>query len=360
MERPRPGSSKPHARGRGLIEWALYCLAAPVAGLAAVAVNSALAGHRAMGALQGFGAGAALVALLALVLTPAPLRHRFFPRLLLGFSAVSIAALFALRAKVSELAGGGQATAPLATGPAFVVLLVQAGLAGFYLLRSRSVSTRAKATPAWWSWAPALAFLPLFLIASLAGNHSAGPASGSPSPKVVAEDSGPGQDEFVRLPDASDYPFATETQRAGADFGADFAHFNTGRRPLVGLSCSTRQWHRRTRIDRDFRGIFDPEAAVDAGQAVLAYPGYVVVGLQAQVDEEVHAVRVQFARLADTGPAMDDLYWSDWIGGVDGSLEVVELGGTGELVLGITGSAGLVLNSVGLLIERDDAPLTAR
>lgn len=342
---------------RGLATWVLYCMAAPAAALQAISVNSVFAGNPAWGACQAFGLGALVVVVFAFYLAPAASRHRFSSRLLTAFSLFAVLGLVVLQGKANQLSATGAVAARVVFAPTLVVLLVQLGLAVAYLLRSRQEPprpTRGGPTVPRWVWGSAASFVPLFLIGGFLGSalFGWGPAEPSSTSRHAAQAEGPAQEKFSHFPKPADFEFARETARAGEDFGGQFVHYHTGQHPLIGLSFSNREWHRQTRLSNDLRGIFDPDAPIDAEQYLLADVGYVVVAMQARVDEHVHAVRLQFARLRETGPDLADSYWSVWAGGSDPGSRVMELGGTGARVLGLTGTAGLVVNSLGLLVEK--------
>ncbi len=359
---PKPQNAWTNGTGRGLINWFLYCFAALTAALEAISINSVFVGDRAMGALQAFAVAAVLLAVAVYALTPVASRHKFLARLITVFSVSAVLGLFVMKGKVNQLEMAGKSAAELAMAPTLVTLLVQLGLALFYLFHSRQnppgPSKRPPTTP-WWVWGPAVSFGPLFIVCGLVASTLlgwGGSGSSVESSRVQSVRNGSGEEKYSRFPRPADFEFAQETDRVGKDFGGQFIHYHTGQRPLLGIAFSNREWHRRLRVADDLRGIFDREAAVDGEHVFLAEPGYVVAGMQVQEDEKVLALRVRFSYLDELGLDeaklnLSDSYWSDWAGGFDRSARVVELGSTGHMVLGITGTAGLVVNSFGLLID---------
>ena len=86
-------------------------------------------------------------------------------------------------------------------------------------------------------------------------------------------------------------------------------------------------------------------------QQVLARKGYAVGALEVKTNPYVAAVRVVFMRLGDDGRLnTEDAYKSAWIGQAVGSAQTV--GGDGRKVIGVHGRRGLILNAVGLVLER--------
>jgi hypothetical protein len=86
-------------------------------------------------------------------------------------------------------------------------------------------------------------------------------------------------------------------------------------------------------------------------QQVVARNGYAVGALEVKTNPYVAAVRVVFMRLGDDGRLdTEDAYKSAWIGQAAGSAQTV--GGDGRKVIGVHGRHGLILNAVGLVLER--------
>jgi hypothetical protein len=312
-------------------------------------VNSIFAGQTAHGALQAFFFFGILSIGAGWLLAPTGSRHRFLARLLVMFSSIAVLSLFALRGKIlSILAAGG--TAPhIAFVPVLVALTLQLALALFYLWRSNQqppASGRGGQRLPWWTWGPAALFVPLLLIAGFVG-HPLLDQGADNVPSSLA--SSTNEEIYTRHPKATDFGSAEETPRAGKDFGGSFAHYYADHRPLLGFSFSVRDWQRDARVSNDLRGIFDIDAPRDADQAIVAKPGYVVTALQAQVDVNVHTFRVKFARDGEWGVDSMDSYWSEWTSDFQPGLRVVELGDIGTPACGISGTSGLVLNSLSLI-----------
>jgi len=341
-------SATPNAL-RKLGPWLLYCLAAPAAGLEAVCVNSIFVRHIAIGAFQAFGLMSVVLGVAAWLLAPGPPRHRFLSRLLTAFSTFAIVSLIVLKGKVGSFQGPGVTTAQVAFAPVLVVLVIQLGLATAYFWRSSQGPPRpGPGNPVTWrSWGPVTLFVPLLLIAGFVGGRT----SGSSSANSAKESPNESEERYVRSLGAADLEFLEETARAGEDFSGDFVHYHTDRRPLIGFAYSNREWQWDVRISKDLRGVFDRDAPRDGDHTILARPDYAVAGIQVQVDKHAHTFRVRFARIDDGDVDMRDAYWSEWTSDFQPGLTVRELGGTGDPVVGLTGSVGLVVNSLGLLLD---------
>jgi hypothetical protein len=353
---PPRSSSQPDVLRR-LATWFLYGFAGPAAALEAISLNSVFVRHPAIGALQAFAISAVVVVGLAYLLAPRLKRHELWSRLLVAFAVFAMLSMFVMRGKFGQIQATGAAVPKIAFAPVLGILGIQLGLAVAYLMRTRqrpALSRRAGSAPPWWWWGMAAGFAPVVLIGGLVGTTIFGSV---PAKTAATAAVAPDQEIFNRFPKPEDFVFAPETPRAGKDAGGSFVHYQSGRQPLLGFAFSNRKWMGDMRISSDLRGVFDRDTAPEGDVLMLAKPGFAVAGLEAQVNEHVHAIRVQFARLHDWGLDVTDSYWSDWTVGFDPGGGRVELGGTGDRVLGLTGTSGLVVNSLGLMIE--ESTLTA-
>ncbi|TFG52493.1 MAG: hypothetical protein E4H37_05825 [Gemmatimonadales bacterium] len=164
----------------------------------------------------------------------------------------------------------------------------------------------------------------------------------------------PGFATYKTFAKAEDFAMARETQRAGQERGTAFAHYHTGRQPLLGISFSTREWFRRVRIDNDIVGVFAEDEATEGAHRVVASPGFAVAAVDIQADEHINAIRVQFAALEGGALSPSDRYWSKWVGSYHRNEPTVLLEGGSALVVGLRGARGMVLNSLSLLIAQPE------
>lgn len=99
------------------------------------------------------------------------------------------------------------------------------------------------------------------------------------------------------------------------------------------------------------RGPRDGERRGKAGGTrVVAKDGYAVGGLIVRSGEVVNAVQVIFTRINADGITLNpqDFYVTDWLGG-EGGIKPKEINTKGHLVVGVTGSTGDVVDSIGLI-----------
>ena len=86
------------------------------------------------------------------------------------------------------------------------------------------------------------------------------------------------------------------------------------------------------------------------GERIVAREGYAVGAIQVVSGRFVNAVQVQFMRVTSEGQLdTEDTYDSPWIGEPSDKTPV-QLGGTGDFVLGVYGRQVALLDAVGLVM----------
>ena len=98
---------------------------------------------------------------------------------------------------------------------------------------------------------------------------------------------------------------------------------------------------------------FDPNyerAQQIGGEQIVARQGYAVGAIRVVSGKYVNAVQVQFMRVTAEGQLdTEDTYNSVWFGQPNDSTPV-QLGGTGDFVLGVYGRRAAILDAVGLVM----------
>ena len=140
----------------------------------------------------------------------------------------------------------------------------------------------------------------------------------------------------------------------GAPGGSPFQACRTGRAPCTGFHYTFGRWSGK-QVIRTLDPVFPgaPAPPNDAAQtfSVMARDGYVVTGLNVDVDDSVRAIQVVFTRGNINQIDAASQYTSDWIGIQTGN-KVTRLSGNGEFAVGIYGRRGLTLYVVGLLLSK--------
>ncbi len=90
-----------------------------------------------------------------------------------------------------------------------------------------------------------------------------------------------------------------------------------------------------------------------SGKRVVAKDGYAVGGLQVRSGDVVNCVEIIFMRINPDGISLNpqDTYVTDWLGG-EGGGKPREINPRGRMIVGVTGSTGDVVNSLGLVYLR--------
>jgi hypothetical protein len=96
--------------------------------------------------------------------------------------------------------------------------------------------------------------------------------------------------------------------------------------------------------------------AIGDVRELLAKPGYAVGAVICKAAGAVDGLRVVFFREGDNDLDPSERYESDWVGG-RGGYEEVTLGGSGQPIVGVYGTAGGELNSLGLMIRSNNRQL---
>ena len=140
----------------------------------------------------------------------------------------------------------------------------------------------------------------------------------------------------------------TYSEPLGGRGGGEFATIDSNLRPMVGFHFEQQQWMG----DNAFKRI-DPiyDRALAAESEVVAKEGYAVAGLVVDAGRWVQAIRLIFMKL--DGDRLDplDTYQSDWIGNPSAD-EPKTLAGDGQLVVGVYGGKGIVVDSLGLILKK--------
>jgi hypothetical protein len=142
------------------------------------------------------------------------------------------------------------------------------------------------------------------------------------------------------------------TELLGGSGGGKYELTDPSGKPLVGFRFTLKEWGREKTF-KQLEPVFETSAdAAGAEGVVVAKDGYAVGALLVDADQFVNAVQVVFMRISNGQLQPDDSYQSDWIGTPTGR-PAKQLGGSGAKVLGIHGGKGLVVDSVGLILEAD-------
>ena len=336
---------RPRHSGVGTLEKVAHLLGVFLATFEAITLHAALSGSLAAGALQGLVVLGAALAFLFSRIRSSAVRKETAARVAMTVSIAAIVCAVVLSGRIAEVQGAASTSVLLRT---LLVLLFQMGWAvTFWLTICRRQRGQSRYVPA--------AIGGVVLIGGgFFLSQGASPAFGS----TAADEAATGGEVFKQFATADDYPFASETERAGEDGGSVFAHYHAGREPLIGLGFDTKDWFGRTRIS-DLEGIFEPGASVDGAHRLEGRPGFVVASVEVQADDHVNALRVEFAPFDGEFLQPDGWYWSDWAGSYERGAPTIRLDGGTQLVVGIRGSSGMVMNSMSLLTA-DPLRRTAR
>lgn len=318
------------------LQWLVFSAAALAGAFEAITIYATLSGQRPTGALLGCAVLLGLGVSVAMLTTSGPARRRLLAKAAIAATAVAIISVLLVPARIAEAQGSLPSGIPL--GQSLLLLLFQLGWAATHWI----TVTRASADQT--------RFIPAALGAVLliGGGFVLGQA-----PDTVA-DTRPEQEGAVYkvFPTAEELDFATPTETAGEGSGSEFAHYHAGGQPLLGLSFSTREWFRRDRISADLTAVFDRDSLPDGAHLLIAPEGFVVAGVEVQADDNVSALRVEFAPFDGTFVSPFDRYWTEWYGGYDRADRGLRLDGNSAPIVGVRGTSGLVLTSLGLLVRR--------
>ncbi|MBN1591062.1 MAG: hypothetical protein JW888_16230 [Pirellulales bacterium] len=140
------------------------------------------------------------------------------------------------------------------------------------------------------------------------------------------------------------------TDMVGGKGGGTFFKVDRHRRPVVGFRWRIGHFAGQDLL-KSLDPIFDRDTRGGEGEVILAKPGYAVGSLKVRCRDYVNAVQPIFMRVKGKRLDPSDSYEGDWLGKPAGEL-VETFGGSGKRVLGIHGSQGLILNMVGLVLEK--------
>ncbi len=312
------------------LEKAAHIVAVFFATFEVLTVHSVLAGTSPMGTLPALALlGGGLFFLLSRIRAKAD-RRRVLARVAMTASVAAVLGAFVLSGKLAELRGIDPFSRPLLQ--TLLLLVFQLGWAVTHWL------TIAKRQVSEARYIPAAIGTVVLLGGGLLGGGAATAGLAEEAYGVV----------FKQFATAADFSFAQETARVGSESGSAFAHYHTGGQPLVGLSFNTRDWFGRTRLS-DLTGLFEAGADAEGVHRIEARPGYVVASVEVQADDHVNAVRVEFVPFDGAFLLPDGWYWSEWVGSYERGGRVTRLDGGTELVVGVRGASGMVLNSLSLL-----------
>jgi hypothetical protein len=134
--------------------------------------------------------------------------------------------------------------------------------------------------------------------------------------------------------------------------GALLVGFRVATGPADGVSA-TSVIHRIQPLYRNAKG--SPAGPIHGGldgdeAEVVAKEGYAVGAVVGQAGKVVDGFKVLFMRVRGDRLDPTDSYESPWLGGMGGN-SPFQLGGTGGYVIGISGSAGNLLESLSLIVE---------
>ena len=324
-----PGSTGKAA----LLKQSTYAAAGMFAAFEAISIHSILDGRPAMGALTGLLVMGGAILFLTWQLGSAEERRSHLSRIAFFASAVAVVCAVVLSGRFAQFRGVDPSTGPLMSTVLF--LLFQLGWAvTHWLTLDRGAREQSRYVPA-----------AIGTVILIGGGIL---TVGGDSPRPAEEESAA---VFKNFATAEDFAFANETQRIGEESGSAFAHYHTGRMPLIGLSFDTKDWFGRERIS-DLVGIFETGAAVEGAHRIQAKPGYVIASVEVQADDHINAIRVEFAPYDGQFLEPTGWYWSDWVGSFEQFGPKTRLDGGTELVVGLRGASGMVLNSLSLLTAR--------
>ena len=326
--------------GKDIGHWLVLAACVPAGTFEAIGLHATLSGLRPSGAYLGFalfvGAGFGS----AMLMTSGADRRRLLPKAALVTTLVAIAGALVLPARFAEARGALPPGIPVAQTVLF--LLFQLGWAATHWLslgRRPAADSRHQIPAA------------LGTVLLIGGGFLLGRASDSAA-TTVPEAAAAAVAVYETFPNEEELAFAAHTETVGEKSGSAFAHYHPVGQPLLGLTFSTREWFGRLRIAGDLTAVFDRDEVSDGTHFLVAPEGFVVAGVEVQSDDHVNAIRVQFAPFDGTFVAPFDRYWSEWYGGHEGSDRGVRLEGGAMPIVGVRGTAGLVLSSMSLLIAK--------
>lgn len=143
------------------------------------------------------------------------------------------------------------------------------------------------------------------------------------------------------------------SELAGGPGGGRFLHVDRKNRPMLGLTTKIGKWGGEPTL-RHVRPLFEPADKPD-DDALNAYakPGYAVGGLHIRADKFVRAIRPVYFRLDDGQLDVSNSYLGEWLGNSEAG-ELSEFESTGEIVLGVYGHKGLMMDSAGVVFQSAD------
>ncbi|MGI9627838.1 MAG: hypothetical protein ACR2QM_13460 [Longimicrobiales bacterium] len=329
MNTPPPGSPAQTPRSSTL-EKVGHLLGVFFATFEAITIHATLAGHRPLGAIQALAVlGLALFILFSRIQS-SEARRRVLARVAVTVSAAAVVCALVLTGKMVELGGVSATSQPLLR--TVLLLLFQLGWAiSFWLTVAKRADGQAR-------YIPAAIGVTVLIVGGLLADGESGQAPVEETTGVV----------FKQFATGEDYAFARETMRVGKESGSAFAHYHTGRQPLIGVSFDTTDWFGQARIS-NLSGLFEGAAEAEGAHRIQAPPGYVVASVEIQADDHVNAIRLEFAPFDGEYLLPDGWYWTEWAGGYEQHGPKTRLHGGTELVVGLRGTAGMVLNSLSLL-----------
>jgi len=319
-----------------IAQWLVHAAAVFAGTFEAISVHATLSGLRPTGDYLSLAAFLALGVGVTMLTSSGAARRRLLAKGAIVTSVVAVAATLVIRSRIAEVQGALPPGVPV--GQTALFFLFQLGWATTYWLTvSRGATTDARYIPS-----------AIGTVLLIGGGFLLGQRSES-APETVPESASA---VFAQSPSDEELAFATQTATAGDGTGARFAHYHAGNQPLLGLSFSTREWFRRERIAGDLRAVFDREAVPEAAHLLLAPEGFIIAGIEVQADDNVSALRVQFAPFEGGFVSPFDRYWSEWYGGYERADRGIQLDGASKPIVGVRGTSGLVLTSVSLLVAR--------
>ena len=118
---------------------------------------------------------------------------------------------------------------------------------------------------------------------------------------------------------------------------------------VVGFRYDVREWTGDNVLGK-LEPIYDRQPP-GTQQLVIARDGYAVGGLVVDAGKFVQAVRVIFMMLDGDHLDSHDSYQSEWLGNPSAD-EPKTLAGNGQMVVGVYGGHGIILDSVGLVLRK--------
>jgi S1-C subfamily serine protease len=149
------------------------------------------------------------------------------------------------------------------------------------------------------------------------------------------------------------------TELAGGDGGSAFQDLSDGAGILVGFDLVFNHFKGHRSL-RGIRPLFQsPKGLIEGSfhgaknrsdtKRVLAKNGYAVGGISCAVDNVANRrIKVTFMKISSHGLNVNDAYQTEWFGNF-GSTKTMDLKSSGGFVIGIEGSSGEGLDSIGLM-----------